>query len=356
MTYPAVPPYMPQHVPHDPRRSNVFWDLRSDTVTLPCDGMRAAMQQAKVDDNVLGHDPTVALLEQRVADMLGKESALFVSSGTQSNLIATLCHCQRGDAIITGKNYHLYKYEAGGASVLGGLMLHGLPLQADGSLDPTQIDTAVAPDDVHFAPTRLLSLENTVGGQAIALETMTRMTDVAQQHGLAVHLDGARFFNAVTALDCNPAALAAPFDSISVCLSKGLGAPVGSLLVANKAMIARAKRWQKILGGGMRQSGILAAAGLYALEHGIARLAQDHQRAATLAQFLHKQNMGTVSQHTNMVFWSLEKSLASRLTQDLSAHAVAILADTTPLRLVLHHQITDQGLGAIQHAVTEVLS
>ena len=261
----------------------VRYDFRSDTVTRPSPGMRAAMANAEVGDDVFRDDPTVTRLEARMAALFGKEAGLFVPSGTQSNLIALMVHCERGDEYIVGQMAHCYRWEAGGAAVLGSIQPQPLTNQADGTLLLADIEQAIKPDDSHFARTRLLALENTIGGRALPLSYIDAATAVARRHGLACHLDGARVFNAAQALGVPVDVVAQPFDTVSVCLSKGLGAPVGSVLVGSAALIEKGRRLRKMLGGGLRQTGILAAAGLYALDHNVERLADDHANARALA-------------------------------------------------------------------------
>jgi threonine aldolase len=265
-------------------------DLRSDTVTRPTAAMRAAMAAADVGDDVFGDDPSVNALQERIAALLGKEAALFVSSGTQGNLVAVMTHCGRGDEYIVGQSAHTYRYEAGGAAVLGSVQPQPLEHQADGSLALEDIAAAIKPDDAHFARSRLLCLENTIGGKVLPLDYLARATALARERGLATHLDGARLFNAAVALGGDPyanaRAIAAHFDSVSVCFSKGLGAPVGSALVGSRAFIHEAHRWRKMLGGGMRQAGVLAAAALHALDHHVERMAVDHALARRLADGL----------------------------------------------------------------------
>ena len=261
-------------------------DLRSDTVTRPTGPMRAAMAAAAVGDDVFGDDPTVNKLEATVANRLGKQAALFVTSGTQGNLCALLAHCQRGDEYLVGSHAHSYMYEAGGAAVLGGIQPQPVPTSDDGMLDLAQAAALVKLDDYHFARTRLLCLENSIDGKVLTLEQMARSAALAADRGLAHHLDGARLWNAAVALGVDPAAVAAPFDSVSMCLSKGLGAPVGSVLAGPAPFVAEARKWRKMLGGGMRQAGVVAAAGLYALDHHVERLAADHDNAARLARGL----------------------------------------------------------------------
>lgn len=276
-------------------------DLRSDTVTKPSAAMRDAMASADVGDDVYGEDPTVNRLEIECATLLGLEAGLFVPSGTQSNLAALLAHCGRGDEYIAGQDAHTYRFEGGGAAALGGIQPHPLPFQDDGTLDLRDIAAAIKPDDYHFARTKLICLENTQGGKAVDPAYFASVRKLADQRGLELHLDGARLFNAVVALRCSPRDFGQYCDSVSVCLSKGLGAPAGSVLCGGSSFVRAARRWRKVLGGGMRQAGVLAAAGLHALTHHVERLADDHRRAEVLAQRL--RNMGlSVQQHTNMVF------------------------------------------------------
>lgn len=259
-------------------------DFRSDTVTRPSPGMRRAMAEAEVGDDVFGDDPTVRRLESVLAERLGKPGAVFMASGTQSNLCALMAHCGRGDGYIAGMEAHCYAHEQGGAAWLGSIQPQPIPHQPDGTLALGDIEKAIAPDgDPHVARTRLLALENTLGGRVMPLTWMEEATALARRYGLGTHLDGARVFNAAVAAKVDVAAIARPFDTVSVCLSKGLGAPVGTVLVGETELIEKARRYRKAVGGGMRQAGILAAAGLYALEHNVARLADDHANARRLA-------------------------------------------------------------------------
>jgi threonine aldolase len=317
-------------------------DLRSDTVTRPSAAMRAAMAAAEVGDDVWGDDPTVAQLEQLSAAMLGKEAALFLPSGTQSNLVALLSHCQRGDEYLVGQEAHTYRYEAGGAAVLGSIQPQPLTLAADGSIPLDSIRAAIKPDDFHFARTRLLCLENTIGGKVLGLDYMAAACALADGHGLAKHLDGARVFNAAVKLGVAVRDIAAPFDSVSVCLSKGLGAPVGSVLCGAGDFIREARRWRKMLGGGMRQAGILAAGGIHALQHNVARLAEDHANAAVLAEGLAavegiSLDMATVQ--TNMVFFTPAAGSSAALTQHLQQRGILVDPGQT-IRAVTHLDVT----------------
>ncbi|MEP7043709.1 MAG: low-specificity L-threonine aldolase [Dokdonella sp.] len=321
-------------------------DLRSDTVTQPTTAMRAAMAAAPVGDDVYGEDPSVTRLERRLADDLGFESGLFVPSGTQSNLIALMCHCRRGDEYLVGMEAHTYKYEGGGAAVLGSIQPQPIVNAADGTLPLDALAKAVKPDDPHFARTRLLALENTWHGRVLPQAYVIAAAEWARTRGLAVHLDGARLFNAAIASGKSPREIAAPFDSVSVCLSKGLGAPVGSVLLGSTALIAEAKRWRKMLGGGMRQSGVLAAACLYALDHHVARLADDHMRAERLAEALHGiDSVNVVGQYTNMVFIDVAAERLRALDAHLRAHGVRASIGYLPtVRLVTHLDIDDAAI------------
>lgn len=264
-------------------------DLRSDTVTKPTPGMRAAMAAAEVGDDVFGDDPTVNLLEARAAEAVGKEAALFVPSGTMANLVALLTHTNPGDEVILGDQSHVFQYEVGGVARVAGLVTRTLANLPDGTIDPAELRAAIRPETIHSPGSRLLCLENThnrCAGAALPPAAVGELAEIARRRGLAVHLDGARIFNAAAALGVTAAELAAPCDSVSFCFSKGLGAPVGSVLCGSREFVARARRFRKLLGGGMRQAGVLAAAALYALEHHIERLPEDHEHARRLAEGL----------------------------------------------------------------------
>jgi threonine aldolase len=261
-------------------------DLRSDTVTEPSQAMRAAMPLADVGDDVYGDDPTVNRLQDFGAELFGFEAGMFAPSGTQTNLIALMTHCGRGDEYLVGQEAHTYKYEGGGAAVLGSIQPQPISNQPDGSIALDDIAAYIKPDDMHFARTRLLALENTIGGRVLGADYMAAATALAHEQGLATHLDGARICNAAVKQGLSLRDAVKGFDTVSVCLSKGLGAPVGSLLLGPKAFIEQGKRWRKMLGGGMRQAGVIAAAAHYALEHNVARLADDHANAARLAEGL----------------------------------------------------------------------
>jgi threonine aldolase len=265
--------------------------------------MREAMASAVVGDDVWGDDPTVKQLEAMTASLLGKEAALFVTSGTQSNLCALLSHCARGEEYIVGQNAHAYKHEAGGAAVLGSIQPQPIEFSENGTLDLDLVRAKVKPDDPHFAPTKLLALENTHDGMVLPMSYLHDARDFADEIGLSLHLDGARIWNAAAALEIDVADIVAPFDTVSVCLSKGLGTPMGSVLVGSQDLIARAFRWRKMLGGAMRQAGIVAAAGIYALENHRTRLADDHTMAHALADVLLTiPGVSIAAVNTNMVF------------------------------------------------------
>lgn len=327
----------------------IRYDFRSDTVTRPSPAMRAAMAAAEVGDDVLGDDPTVRRLEERIAELLGKSAALFAPSGTQSNLIALMAHCARGDEYLVGQSAHCYRWEAGGAAVLGSIQPQPLANQADGTLLLADIEEAIKPDDPHFARTRLLALENTTGGKVLPPSYVNDATALARRHGLACHLDGARLFNAAAALGVTVERLAQPFDTVSVCLSKGLGAPVGSLLVGSAPLIAQGRRLRKLLGGGLRQSGILAAAGLYALEHNVDRLADDHANAHALAQGLAAlPGLSVTSPDTNIVFVKVAADLAQPFAEHLAARGIGITSayGATHQRWVTHLDVNADAVNA----------
>ncbi len=298
-------------------------DFRSDTVTRPTAAMRAAMAAAPVGDDVFGDDPSVNALQAEVAELLGFEAGLFVPSGTQSNLVGVMTHCARGDEYIVGQEAHTYRFEAGGAAVLGSVQPQPLDNAADGTLPLPAIEAAIKPDDAHFAKTRLIALENTISGRVLPAGYAQAVRELADRRGLAMHLDGARLWNAAVKQKVEPRAIAAGFDSVSVCLSKGLGAPVGSVLCGSRDFIERAHRWRKMLGGGMRQAGIIAAAGRYAIAHHIARLAEDHENAARLAAGLAKHRaLAVAPPQTNMVFVTVPDAIASTFAAHLAAAGV----------------------------------
>ena len=315
-------------------------DLRSDTVTRPTPPMRAAMIDAPLGDDVFGDDPTVNELQVRIAQMLGFEAALFMPSGTQSNLVALMSHCQRGEEYLVGQHAHAYRWEAGGAAVLGSIQPQPLSHQPDGSLALHDIESAIKPDDAHFARTRLLCLENTTGGKVLPLTYLEQARALAVKHGLALHLDGARLFNAAVASKVPARSITQYVDSVSVCFSKGLGAPVGSALCGSREFIARAHRWRKMAGGGLRQAGLLAAAALYALDHHIERLAEDHEHARQLAQGVAGlPGVSVETPQTNMVFIDIDQRLAPGLIARLEQHGVRC-SGLYRLRLVTHLDVT----------------
>lgn len=325
-------------------------DLRSDTVTRPTAAMRAAMASADVGDDVYGDDPTINKLQHVTAELFGFEAAMFAPSGTQSNLIGLLTHCGRGDEYLVGQEAHTYKYEGGGAAVLGSIQPQPLPQQADGTLALADIVAAIKPDDIHFAKTRVLALENTIGGRVLSRTYLDEVTALARQHGLIAHLDGARICNAAVKQGLSMQAATAGFESVSVCLSKGLGAPVGSVLCGSKDMIHRALRWRKMLGGGMRQAGILAAAGLFALEHHIERLADDHDNAARLAAGLAEiDGLHVTTPQTNIVYVDIPQAACAALDRHLIDNGI-LTTVKSHMRMVTHLDISTQ---AIDHTVRE---
>jgi threonine aldolase len=319
-------------------------DLRSDTVTQPTAAMKAAMVAAPLGDDVFGDDPTVNALQARIAQMLGKEAALFVPTGTQSNLCGLMAHCQRGEEYIVGQMAHTYRWEGGGAAVLGSIQPQPLQQQADGSIRLEDIEANIKPDDAHFAKTRLLALENTWGGNILPLGYIEQATALARKKGLATHLDGARLFNAAVGSHTPVQQIAQHFDSVSVCFSKGLGTPAGSALVGSKELIARAHRTRKMLGGGMRQAGVLAAAALYALDHHVDRLALDHANARLLAEGLQGLPGVTVVQpQTNILFVDLAPEKAVGVVDKLKAGGV-LATGLYRLRLVTHLDVNEDDI------------
>ncbi|MBU6951429.1 low-specificity L-threonine aldolase [Hahella sp. HN01] len=328
-------------------------DFRSDTVTRPSQTMRAAMAAAEVGDDVYGDDPTVNRLQDMAAEMLGYEAALFACSGTQTNLLALLTHCQRGDEYLVGQQAHTYKYEGGGAAVLGGIQPQPIEHDADGTIPLAKIEAAIKPDDFHFARTRLLSLENTIGGKVIPQDYIRNATDLARRRGLATHLDGARLFNATVKQGIEPKEVTQYFDSVSICLSKGLGAPVGSLLCGDKAFIDTARRWRKVCGGGMRQAGVLAAAGIIALQSGVERLQEDHDNAAYLAQRLAETNLFDIDislVQTNMVFAAYRGDDLNALAQYLKSQNI-LISPSPMIRFVTHLDISRDDVDRLMQAL-----
>jgi threonine aldolase len=353
-------------------------DLRSDTVTRPTQAMRDAIAAAAVGDDVYGEDPSINRLEERTADLLGKEAGLFVASGTMGNLVALLAHAGRGEEIILGDLSHTFVYEAGGSAALGGIHPHILPNLEDGTMDLERIRLAVRdPDDPHAPRSRLIVFENThnrCGGIAVTAEYGRHLSEVAREYELSLHLDGARLFNAAVALGCRPAELAESFDSVSICLSKGLGAPVGSVLCGSQMFVERAHRMRKLVGGGMRQAGILAAAGLYALDHHIDRLAEDHRNAALLARGISQIEGLSCAQAsppaagawTNLVYFKVDGSAigqpdldARELSRRLKVRGVlahALGRDGKQMRMVTHLDVNAEDIEATLDQLRSCLS
>lgn len=342
-------------------------DLRSDTVTQPTMAMRAAMQAAQVGDDVFGDDPSVNALQEKIAAMLGFEAALFVPTGTQGNLCGILSHCQRGDEYIVGQLAHCYRWEGGGAAVFGSVQPQPLNHQPDGTLALSDIEAAIKPDDAHFARTRLLALENTLGGKLLPFDYVQQATALAKSKGLHRHLDGARLFNAAVAQAAQTSSdprtearrIAQCFDSVSVCFSKGLGAPVGSALCGSKAFIARAHRIRKMAGGGMRQGGFLAAAALHALDHHIDRLADDHALARRLADGLSDldgiDGLQVEAPQTNILFVDLKgaaKDQSAALLRHLASHGIQTTG-LYRLRFVTHLDVDVKGVDRAVLAIRE---
>jgi len=329
-------------------------DLRSDTVTQPTAAMREAMLAAELGDDVYGEDPTVNRLEAWLAAELGFEAGLFVPSGTMSNLLGLMAHCERGDEYIVGQQAHTYKYEGGGAAVLGSIQPQPLELEADGSLDLAKVEAAIKPDDFHFARTRLLALENTMQGKVLPLDYLAAARELTRRRGLGLHLDGARLYNAAVKLGVEARAITQHFDSVSVCLSKGLGAPVGSVLCGSAELIAKARRLRKMVGGGMRQAGVLAAAGLHALQHQVARLADDHANAERLASGLRELGYALEPVQTNMVYVQLGEQ-AGRIEAFMAGRGIAVVA-APRLRLVTHLDVNVEDVDRVIDAFAALRS
>lgn len=335
-------------------------DLRSDTVTQPTQAMRAAMMAAPLGDDVFGDDPSVNALQDKIAAMLGKQAALFMPTGTQSNLCALMSHCQRGDEYIVGQMAHTYRWEAGGAAVMGSIQPQPLTNQADGSLALADIEAAVKPDDPHFARSRLLALENTIGGRVLSLDYQRAATDLARRKGLATHLDGARLFNAAVAMGGdarqNARCIADLYDSVSVCFSKGLGAPVGSALVGSTELISRARRVRKMAGGGMRQAGLLAAAASHALDQHVDRLAEDHANARQLAEGLAGlPGVQVVPPDTNIVFVDLEQGRDGAAVVKSAAERGVRCTGLYRLRFVTHLDVTSDDIARAVVVLRDIL-
>jgi threonine aldolase len=336
-------------------RRNCMKDFRSDTVTKPCDAMRKKMALAEVGDDVFGDDPTVNQLQETAAELTGQEAALFAPSGTQTNLIGLLSHCQRGDEYIVGQDAHTYKYEAGGAAVLGSIQPQPIDFAEDGSLPINKIAAKIKPKDHHFANTNLVSIENTVHGQVLPMSYMSDIRAFTREKGLLLHLDGARVFNAAVALQRPLKDITSELDSVSICLSKGLGAPVGSLICGNKDFIERAHKWRKMVGGGMRQAGILAAAGLFALEHNINRLEQDHANARLLGELVSSiDELSVVSVQTNMLFIELGQFERHQVQEYMAKQGYHILA-MNPLRIVMHKDVNEKDVQGLAEALKRMV-
>ncbi|WP_313463486.1 low-specificity L-threonine aldolase [Pseudomonas nitroreducens] len=323
-------------------------DLRSDTVTLPTAGMREAMARAELGDDVYGEDPTVNRLEATLAERLGFAAALFVPTGTMSNLLGLMAHCGRGDEYIVGQQAHTYKYEGGGAAVLGSIQPQPIDGEADGSLDLTKVEAAIKQDDFHFARTRLLALENTMQGKVLPLTYLAAAREMTRRRGLALHLDGARLYNAAVKLGVDAREITRHFDSVSVCLSKGLGAPVGSVLCGDAELIGRARRLRKMVGGGMRQAGGLAAAAIYALDHQVERLADDHANAEALGRGLAELGYNIEPVQTNMVYVGIGEQ-AGVLGEHLAERGIRV-SPAARLRLVTHLDVKSADIPRIVEA------
>ncbi len=326
-----------------------YVDLRSDTITQPDEGMRQAMAQAPVGDDVFGEDPTVNALQEKMAELTGKEAALFVTSGTQANQISINAHTQPGNEVICEERAHIYNYEAGAPALLSGVQLHPLPGKY-GVLNVKMVEEAIRPPDHHFPQTRLIALENTHnrwGGTVYPLEEIQKMRTLADRYGLKMHLDGARLWNASVATGISLKEYAQYFDSVSLCFSKGLGAPVGSIIVGDKEFIERAHYYRKLYGGGMRQAGIIAAGALYAIEHNFERLKEDHRRAKALAEALNSFpglviDLQSVQTNIIIIDISLTGKKATLIAEKLEEHGVRVIAfSPTQIRLVTHLHITD---------------
>lgn len=322
-------------------------DFRSDTVTKPTEAMRKAMAEAIVGDDVYGDDPTINDLEQWAAERHGFEAALFTTSGTQANLLGLMAHCERGDEYLCGQQAHNYKFEAGGAAVLGSIQPQPIENNPDGTIDFAKLKAAIKPDDCHFARTKLLSLENTINGKVLPLSYLAQTREFVDANGLSLHLDGARVYNAAVALDIDVKEIAQYFDSMTICLSKGLAAPIGSLLLGNREFIAKARRLRKMVGGGMRQAGILAAAGKLALTEQVEQLKLDHRNAKLLANQLAELPGFSVNPEfvqTNIVFAKLDASVdIHAIAKKLQQQGITISAGN-PERFVTHKDISEQDI------------
>lgn len=339
-------------------------DLRSDTITRPTPAMRRAMAEAEVGDDVFGEDPTINRLESMAAERLGKEAALFVASGTMGNMVSVLSHCGRGDEVIIGDQAHIMYYEQGGIAALGGVVPRALANLPDGTLRIPDIEAAIRPDDVHHPRTRLIALENThnrCNGSPLTPEYMRQVRDIADRHGISIHVDGARIFNSAVAQGIQASELAADADSVTFCLSKALAAPAGSVVCGRRDFIARARRMRKVLGGGMRQAGILAAAGIVALNDMVARLAEDHLNARRLAESLSQTDDLSIDMElvkSNIVFIGIERAdlTAPHLSEKLNAEGVRMLpAGPQKLRAVTNYHVSSEDIDYAIEAFRKVL-
>lgn len=333
---------------------NKIIELRSDTFTTPSQQMKEYMFDAQVGDDVYGEDPSVNALEEKLAKLTNKESALFAASGTQANLLAMLSHCQRGEEYICGQDSHIFKYEGGGASVLGGISAQPIEFEDDGTLDLIKVNKKIKPDNFHYAITKLLCLENTHNGKVLPLSYLQEARKFTQDKNLLLHLDGARVFNAVTALGIDIKDISACFDSINICISKGLGAPVGSVLVGSKEFINKARRYRKMIGGGLRQSGYLAAACSYAIDNNIKDLEKDHIHAKKLALELSKiDEIKILSNNTNMVFIELLDKNVDVFINNLKNKGINISGTYNELRLVTHRDVSSEDIEYVIKAFKE---
>ncbi|PNI03297.1 low-specificity L-threonine aldolase [Vibrio diazotrophicus] len=333
-------------------------DFRSDTVTKPTQAMREAMAHAEVGDDVYGDDPTVNELETWAAERHGFEAALFTTSGTQANLLGLMSHCDRGDEYLCGQQAHNYKFEAGGAAVLGSIQPQPIENNPDGTINFAKLKAAIKPDDFHFARTRLLSLENTINGKVLPMEYLKQAREFVDQHNLKLHLDGARVYNAAVALDTDVKNIAQYFDSMTICLSKGLCAPIGSLLLGSKEYIAKARRIRKMLGGGMRQAGILAAAGKLALTEQVAQLKVDHDNAKHLAYGLAQLpgfSLNPEWVQTNIVFAKVDENIDINAIADRLKLDNIIVSPGNPIRFVTHQDVTREDIDLLLNKLSSLL-
>jgi len=333
-------------------------DFRSDTVTRPSKKMRQAIAEATVGDDVYGDDPSVNDLEKWAAEQHGFAAAIFCSSGTQANLLALMAHCERGDEYICGQQAHNYKFEGGGAAILGSIQPQPIENETDGTLCFTKIAAAIKPIDPHFARTKLLSLENTIGGKVLPLSYLAQAKDFCQHHQLKLHLDGARVYNAAVALNVDVVEITQYFESVSICLSKGLGAPIGSLLLGSSELIAKARRWRKVLGGGMRQAGMLAVAAKMALTENVNKLADDHVNAKYLAQQLNEIagiDVDLAKVETNILYANLNSDIAiDSLVEELKQQNI-LISGGNPMRLVTHLDVNKSDIDSFIQCLSKLI-